>query len=340
MSGIKKVTQSMEKELKDSPSLHSPFRTSTSVGFTIPMLSNRIHWFEYITDVKSLLDAFVRRNPILEPRRVSILLNGRRAPLYETIEPGTIVKGEYFPYQVDKFVSFKRNHGGKVKQAEKKYLDLKVSPMTQSTKMLVEATKPIKEVATVIQPSEPEEVEVRVTISSLGDYKPIFLAVIPTKIVQEITDFLRSHLMDIGIIQPGDDIYFTWPQLQQEPNWCNTMACVAKYINEPVDCVEMVVHKRISDCSAASSEAAIDTQMTNNKSVKMTFEEYLSLKFATIDTYIKQLQNESGDQMLIKGRIGSFSDDKVKEEEEPMEGTIGENKLQSVENEEIDLIMF
>ncbi|KAK6524056.1 hypothetical protein TWF694_005721 [Orbilia ellipsospora] len=333
MSDNKRYTEKLDKKILDSPSLTSPFRTSTSVGFTIPVLSNRIHWFESITDVKSLLDAFVRRNPILEPRRVSILLNGHRAALYDKIESGTIVKGEYFPYPIDEFLSFKRDHAANIKESQhSSALKTKTTENT-TTSLLGEPVKSVRKVTNFMQTSEVKEIELRITVTSLGHNKPIFLAVIPTRIVRGVLDFLRNHLVGIGMIEPQDQIRFLWPQLQQEPHWSSSMVYVAKQIAGSFDCIEVVIQKRVSKDSTASLERAIETQKNDIKAVTMTFKEYLLLESSARHTTTGRIQNGSEPQ--------EFTNSNFEVSSHAEKGTsANQNSLKAIQPEVEDLIKF
>ncbi|KAK6338405.1 hypothetical protein TWF730_002467 [Orbilia blumenaviensis] len=71
------------------------FTTNTKVGITIPALSNKVFWYSDVTTVKDMCGMILRNNPILDGKRLSILLNGNRAEFMDIIPGGTVVMADY-----------------------------------------------------------------------------------------------------------------------------------------------------------------------------------------------------------------------------------------------------
>ncbi|KAK6351880.1 hypothetical protein TWF718_005025 [Orbilia javanica] len=69
--------------------------TNPRVGLFMPIQSNKITWYENVTSVKELCNAICSQNPILDPKRVSILINQEKADPDEDLPPGLIVQGHY-----------------------------------------------------------------------------------------------------------------------------------------------------------------------------------------------------------------------------------------------------
>ncbi|KAK6517442.1 hypothetical protein TWF281_004099 [Arthrobotrys megalospora] len=74
----------------------TPSPEAGRVGITIPLLSNKVFWYDKILTVKDLLGAVCRQNPILDGKRISIMLDGKRAQLYDHIKDATVVTAEFF----------------------------------------------------------------------------------------------------------------------------------------------------------------------------------------------------------------------------------------------------
>ncbi|KAK6499382.1 hypothetical protein TWF506_004009 [Arthrobotrys conoides] len=65
------------------------------VGITIPAISNKVFWYDGVRTVKDLCGAVLRQNPILDGKRLTILIDGRRAGFYDRIPEGAVVSAYY-----------------------------------------------------------------------------------------------------------------------------------------------------------------------------------------------------------------------------------------------------
>ncbi|KAF3169282.1 hypothetical protein EYR41_009048 [Orbilia oligospora] len=65
------------------------------VGITIPAISNKVLWYDGVRTVKDLCGAVLRQNPILDRKRLTILINGKRAGFYDVIPERAVVTAYY-----------------------------------------------------------------------------------------------------------------------------------------------------------------------------------------------------------------------------------------------------
>ncbi|EPS45838.1 hypothetical protein H072_234 [Dactylellina haptotyla CBS 200.50] len=267
------------------------------VGITIPIISNRVHWFENVENLKGLLDGVVSRNPILEPKRISILIDGKRGMLYDPIPPGSILQAQYFFHQIGALGSQRKvepvKESAEVPRLHAKHNLSSKPPVPIANLPSMEHTTPadlllkmIDGKQTVLSQDnqavpEVERLEdqenkgyqnesfmIRFNIEMVCGKGPVDVKAMPDSIIRGYYSYIRKILLQRQLIHPMDRLHFEWPQVQNNPTWSDTVSDVIE--DTPAGINTFIVNVTKTAFNPSDPVTDIVNSVANGKSKSFT----------------------------------------------------------------------
>ncbi|KAF3934586.1 hypothetical protein ABW20_dc0100815 [Dactylellina cionopaga] len=224
------------------------------VGATISKLSDKILWFDNIDLVKDLLNALVYRNPILEGKRISIMLNGKRALYYDPIPAGTIVQADYFMHHYEYSRDPKVISKMRPEPQRKEGFYLAASGEQQETKELTKNTE-TQQSCGLLATTEPEtsphkSVLLRFIIEKLDEKEPIEVRAMSDSVIRSYYNHVRKILLQKDKIHPLDKLFFSWMQVQHNPHWMDKIQSVIDNTPASITTFDITVRRKQYDPEA------------------------------------------------------------------------------------------
>ncbi|RVD81338.1 uncharacterized protein DFL_009204 [Arthrobotrys flagrans] len=199
------------------------------VGLNIPAISNKLFWYDGVKTVKDLCAAVLQQNPILDGKRLTILMDGKRARFYDNISDRAVVTAYY------RFATY-RNPINKAQSAPES-ADIKDSSKgtTQDDNSnqflsndsashsgpLVDSTissNQDQERASATTPPQEEKITIVFKLEEMEERAEVIkitTGVIPT--VDSVYRKVRSIMLEKAILKPGDKLEYHWIQAKDEP---------------------------------------------------------------------------------------------------------------------------